>query len=72
MSTWRPGHSAALLAAWVFTDATLDLLGLSPDRFQIPVAVLWALTGENLLRRALDLSASETAFADLLKMWRGK
>jgi hypothetical protein len=64
--------SAGIFAAWVFTDPLLNALGWEPDRYRIAVAALLALTGENILRRLLDFTNSESMIAEILKMWRGK
>ena len=64
--------SAGIFAAWVFTDPLLAALGWEPDRYRIAVAAMLALTGENLLRRLLDFTGSDSMISDLLKMWRGK
>lgn len=64
--------SAGIFAAWVFTDPALNALGWEPDRYRVAVAAMLALTGENILRRLLDFTSSETMLADLLKLWRGK
>lgn len=64
--------SAGIFAAWVFTDPFLSVVGWEPDRYRIAVAAMLALTGENLLRRVLDFTSSESMIADLFKMWRGK
>lgn len=64
--------SAGIFAAWVFTDPILNMLGWEPDRYRIAVAAMLALTGENILRRVLDFTSSESMIADLLKLWRGK
>ena len=41
---------AAVFSAWVFTDSVLDLFALNPEKHQIPVAALLALTGEGAMR----------------------
>lgn len=64
--------TAGIFAAWVFTDPLLNALGWEPNRYRIAVAAMLALTGENLLRRVLDFSKSESMIADLVKLWRGK
>lgn len=64
--------SAGIFAAWVFTDPLLNGLGWEPDRYRVAVAAMLALLGENILRRLLDFTSSESMVADLLKLWRGK
>ena len=64
--------AAGIFAAWVFTDPILNLIGWEPERYRIAAAAMLALTGENLLRRILDFSKSESMIADLIKVWRDK
>lgn len=64
--------TTAILAAQVMTQPTLHRLGLDPDVYLILIACLWALIGENIIRRVLDFTSSETAIKDILDLWRGK
>lgn len=63
---------AAIFSAWVFTDPALHWFALDPERYRLAVAAILALLGENLIRRLLDLTGSDTAIANLIKAWRGK
>ena len=64
---------AAIFAAYVFTDPSLDYLRLSPDTYKAPVAALWALTGEGVMRWVINASQDPlSAVRAVLAAWRGK
>lgn len=64
--------SAALLTCLSLTEPILNWSGLDPDIYLIPVVVILALTGENLVRRLLDAVESEDFLVNLINFWRGK
>lgn len=75
--SWRRALAtavAAILSAYIFTDASLSIFGLDPDTFRVPAAALWALTGEGLMRWAIDLSHNlpnnPKEIMDLIRDWR--
>lgn len=61
---------AAVLSAWAFTGAVLDLFSLNPDTYLIPVAALLALTGESFMRWVIELTPEKAA--DFARKLRGK
>lgn len=64
--------AAAIFMAWVFTDPVLSWLEWPAENYRNAVAAVLALLGDTLIRRLLEISKSPTAFADLLKLFRGK
>lgn len=66
---------AAFFAPLVFAEPTvvwLSTWGASPDTTRIPVAVLWTLTGEGIMRLIIDVSKQPERLIELYKVWRGK
>ena len=63
-SIWRAIMTvgAALFAAFVFTEPALDLLGLDPEVYRNGVAAILALTGEGLMRAAIQASQKPQSF----------
>lgn len=43
----------AVFSAVVFTDAVVDYLGLPPETYEVPVAVLIGLTGEGIIKQIM-------------------
>lgn len=74
LSVWRAIATGAsgILAALVMTEPTIHWLGIDESVYYILVACLWTIVGENLIRRVIDFSNSESAIEDLIKMWRGR
>lgn len=64
--------SAALLTCFTFTEPLLHWTGLDPEIYLMPVVVILALTGENLVRRVLDAVEKEDFLSSLINLWRGK
>ncbi|MDO5706548.1 MAG: hypothetical protein Q4G49_15975 [Paracoccus sp. (in: a-proteobacteria)] len=64
--------SAAMLAAWVGTDPLCHLLGWEGEQMRTLSAALLALTGENIVRRILDLSDNPAQLKALWDIWRGR
>lgn len=65
------GFSAVFLA-WVFTRPTMAFLSLKPENYMIPIAVLWGLLGENIMRSLIKRTTDNDFFAGLIDLWRGK
>jgi hypothetical protein len=63
---------SAVFFAWVFTRPTLAFFGLAPDDYMIPVAVLWGLMGENIMRQLIRRSGDKDFLASMISAWRGK
>lgn len=63
---------SAVFFAWVFTRPTLAFFVLTPDDYMIPVAVLWGLMGENIMRQLIRKSGDKDLLASLIAAWRGK
>lgn len=64
--------AAALLAAWVGTDPVCHILGWEGEQMRTLAAALLALTGENIVRRILDLSDNPAQIKALWDIWRGR
>jgi hypothetical protein len=62
----------AIFAAVVFTEPTIAYLTLNPDVYKVPVAALWALTGEGLIRMLMRLTSDFKNLIEAFKLWRGK
>lgn len=62
---------AAIFSAVVFTDPVLAWLGLDPATYKVAVAALLTLTGEGLMRVAMNLASDPAKAFDYLKAWRG-
>tara|TARA_Y100001937_G_scaffold117505_1_gene170836 strand:- start:1181 stop:1489 length:309 start_codon:yes stop_codon:yes gene_type:complete len=62
---------AAIFAAYFFTDALLSVMDWDPDRYKAAVAALLALTGEGLMRVAIQIANDPTRLVDFVKAWRG-
>jgi dolichol kinase len=58
---------AAVFFAWAFTGAVLHFFSLNPEIYEIPVAALVALTGENVARWIVSATP-----IDVMKLWRGQ
>lgn len=63
---------AGIFAAWAFTQPTLAYLVLDPQTYTIPIAALWALTGEGVMRWFTKTAEDPKSLIDILKLWRGK
>lgn len=61
---------AAVFAAYLFTDAVLHWLDMSPETYKAPVAALLALTGEGLMRVAIQVANEPTKLLEFLRAWR--
>lgn len=59
--------AVAVFCAWVFTEPSLIWVGLKPEFFEIPVAALWALLGEGVVRWLIGMNPER-----LIKIWRGQ
>lgn len=62
---------AAVFAAVVFTDPVLKWMALDPAAYKTAVAALLALTGEGLMRIAMQVAGDPTRALDWLRAWRG-
>lgn len=62
----------AIFAAWVFTDAAIELLGLDYDKFKYPVAAIVAITGENAGRALMVATNDLNSIINAIKLWRGR
>lgn len=62
---------AAIFTAYVFTDPVVDWLRADPSIYKIPVAALLTLTGEGLMRTAIDLSNDPSKIIAWWKSWKG-
>ena len=62
----------AVFAAWTFTDVTLHYLSLPPTTYRNPIAALLALTGEGLMRFAINAVNDPGKALDVWNKWRGK
>ena len=62
----------AIFCAWVFTDPFLDWFDLRKEVYQIPVAALFAVTGENMVRMILLTTSDNKVILSIIKAWRGK
>lgn len=58
--------ASAFCAAYFFTDPILTWFSLDPEDYRIGVAALLSLTGENIMRRILELTGSDDALKTLL------
>ena len=56
---------AAILAAWLLTDAVLAWMEWDNENYKAPTAALIALVGENLMRWLIKLDAEK-----LIKLWK--
>lgn len=77
VQSWRRAVASSLTAfliATVFTDPLLAWLGPGwpPERYSVPIGVLLAWIGENLVRRLLEVTSNPTVMTDIIKAWRGK
>ena len=72
-SLWRAFFTAfaAMFSAVIFTGPVLAFLERDPETYEIPVAVLLALTGEGLMRAAIDVSMDPKKLIEFWKPWRG-
>ena len=59
--------AVALFCAWAFTEPTLVWLELAPEYFEVPMAALWALVGEGIMRWLIGLNPER-----LIRIWRGQ
>lgn len=67
--------AAAFFAPLVFTESTvawLETWGAAASTTRIPVAVLWTLTGEGIMRLVIEISRKPERIIELWKLWRGK
>lgn len=62
---------AIALPFWM-TAPTLHFWGLPADTYTIPVAVLWGLFGENIMRLVWRFTSDIEGIGKLFKIWRGK
>lgn len=62
----------AIFAAVVFTEPTIAYLSLNADVYKVPVAAVWALTGEGLIRMLMRLTSDFKNLVEAIKLWRGK
>lgn len=62
---------AALFAAYFFTDPVLDWSRLPPETYKAPVAALLALTGEGLMRVAMQVANDPSKIIEWVRAWRG-
>lgn len=62
----------AIWVAWFFTDPALNFLGWDSTQYRNMMAAVLALAGENLVRKLLAVTASDSALLDLIKIFRGK
>lgn len=62
---------AAIFTAYIFTDPVVVWLKADPAVYRVPVAALLTLTGEGLMRTAIDLSNDPKILIEWLKRWRG-
>ncbi|MGY6709683.1 MAG: hypothetical protein ACXIVF_15295 [Rhizobiaceae bacterium] len=63
---------AALFCALVFTDPIIDILGLHPDTYKVPMAALLALMGESFIRMVLGwLENNQEFITAIIRAWRG-
>lgn len=64
---------AAVFAACIFTAPSIDYLNLNPMTYTAPVAALWALTGEGVMRWIINASGQPLEFVkSVFNMWKGK
>ena len=64
--------TAAIFAAWAFTDPVIHWTGAAPDVWTTPTAALLALTGENLVRKLIMWVDDPKQAFDLWKAWKEK
>lgn len=63
---------AAMFCALVFTDPAIDLLGLNPETYKVPMAALLALMGESFIRMMLGWFENNVeVLTAIIKAWRG-
>ncbi len=62
---------AAMFSSYVFTEPTLDWLGLDANTYRYAIAALLALTGEGLMRLAIQIVNDPTRVIAFLRAWRG-
>ena len=63
---------AALFAAYIFTDAAVDWIGLDPEKYTVPMAALLALTGEGLMRMVVKITSDYKEILNIIREWRGR
>lgn len=63
--------ASGVLAAVVFSEPTIVALNLEQESYKILVVCFWALTGENVIRRVLDVVEDDEKLFKLLEWWRG-
>lgn len=61
---------AAMFSAYVFTEPALDWLGLNADTYRYAIVALLALTGEGLMRLAIQIVNDPTRALAFLRAWR--
>lgn len=62
----------AVWGAYTFTDPIIAWLQWDPESYRNAVAGLLAIVGENLIRKILNVTNSDTILVDLFNLWRGK
>lgn len=72
-SLWQACTTAfsALFSAYIFAEPSLAWLNLDRDVWFLPVVVLWALTGEGLMRLAISITSDPETALEWLKAWHG-